>query len=89
MSLKIQESFPENSQEVLEIKDVKEADVESKKQKLCCPDLRVILNYMIAESKKKLTGLRIGIFTVFMVVTTIIMLESVISITPILFVKMG
>jgi hypothetical protein len=51
--------------------------------------LRVILNYMIAESKKKISGLRIGIFTVFMVVTTIVMLESVISVTPILFVKLG
>ncbi len=51
--------------------------------------MRVILNYMIAESKKKISGLRIGIFTVFMVVTTIVMLESVISVTPILFVKLG
>ena len=77
------------TEEVPEIKDVGEGDVESQKKKLCCPDLRVILNYMVAESKKKISGLRIGIFTVFMVVTTIVMLESVISITPILFVKLG
>ena len=59
------------------------------KKRLCCADLRVILNYLIAETQKKLTGFRIGIFTVFMVVTFIVMLKSVIQITPILFVKLG
>ena len=49
----------------------------------------VILNYMVAETKKKASALRIGIFTVFMVVTVIVMLKSVVSITPILFVKLG
>jgi hypothetical protein len=44
---------------------------------------------MIAETKKKVSALRIGIFTVFMVVTVIVMLKSVVSITPILFVKLG
>jgi len=44
---------------------------------------------MIAESKKKISGLRIGIFTVFMVVASIVLMESVISIAPILFVKLG
>ncbi len=59
------------------------------KRKICCGDLTVILNYIIAEQNKKASGLKIGIFTVFLVVSMITMLESVISITPILFVKMG
>lgn len=56
---------------------------------ICCGDFRVIFNYIIAETKKKQSGLKIGIFTVFMVVAIITMLESVIAITPILFVKLG
>jgi len=51
--------------------------------------MQVILNYIIAEQSKKSSGLKIGIFTVFLVVTIITMLESVISITPILFVNLG
>jgi hypothetical protein len=62
---------------------------EQSKSKICCPDLMVILNYMVAETKKKVSALRIGVFTVFMVVTVIVMLKSVVSITPILFVKLG
>ena len=61
----------------------------SKGSKICCSDLTVILNYMIAETKKKVSALRIGIFTVFMVVMVIVMLKSVVQITPILFVKLG
>ena len=52
-------------------------------------DFRVIFNYIIAETNKQDSGVRIGIFTVFIVVAIITMLESVISITPILFVQMG
>jgi len=59
------------------------------KDKICCGDLRVILNYLIAEQNKKASGLKIGICTVFMVVAIITMLESVVSVTPILFVKLG
>jgi ABC-type antimicrobial peptide transport system permease subunit len=47
------------------------------------------MNYIIAEQGKKASGLKIGIFTVFLVVSMITMLESVISITPILFVNLG
>ena len=64
-------------------------DVLKPKRKLCCGELRVILNYMIAEQQRKSSSLKIGIFTVFLVVTIITMLESVVSITPILFVKIG
>lgn len=52
-------------------------------------DFRVIFNYIIAETNKKESGIRIGVFTVFIVVAIITMLESVIAITPILFVQMG
>jgi hypothetical protein len=44
---------------------------------------------MVAETKKKMGGLKIGIFTVFLVVAVIVMLESIVSITPVLFVKVG
>lgn len=49
----------------------------------------MILNYLNAEMQKKIGGMRIGVFTVFMVVTVIVMLESVVSVTPIFFVKFG
>lgn len=49
-------------------------------------DFTVIFNYILAEVQKKDSGLRIGVFTVFIVVAFITMLESVVSITPILFV---
>ena len=52
-------------------------------------DLRTIVNYIQAEQQRKVSSLRIGIFTVFLVVTIITVLESVISIVPILFVKIG
>lgn len=47
------------------------------------------MNYILAEQQKKSSGLKIGIFTVFLVVAIITMLESVIAVTPILFVKLG
>ncbi len=49
----------------------------------------LIVNYIKAEQQKKASSLKIGIFTVFLVVTIITMLESVISIAPILFVNIG
>ena len=52
-------------------------------------DMRVILNYLFAEQSKKASGLKIGIFTVFLVVSFITMLESVVGVTPILFVRLG
>jgi len=52
-------------------------------------DLRVIWNYIVAEQQRKASSLKIGIFTVFLVVMIITMLESIVAVTPILFVKMG
>jgi len=64
-------------------------DSQLKGGKIWCADLKVILSYMIAETKKKVGALKMGIFTVFMVVMVIVMLKSVVQITPILFVKLG
>jgi hypothetical protein len=71
------------------MEDLEQTTAGTKSKKLCCPDLRVILNYLNAEMQKKIGGMRIGVFTVFMVVTVIVMLESVVSVTPIFFVKFG
>jgi hypothetical protein len=49
----------------------------------------VIINYITAEQSKKADSLKIGIFTVFLTVAVITMLQSVMAITPILFVQMG
>ena len=49
----------------------------------------VILNYMLSEQAKKQEAMKIGIFTIFLVVMIITMLKSVVDSTPILFVKLG
>ena len=50
---------------------------------------QVTLNYLISEQTKKQEALKIGIFTVFLVVMIIAMLKSVVDSAPILFVKLG
>jgi hypothetical protein len=54
--------------------------------KLCCGDLRVILNYMFAELEKKKSGAHMGIFTVSIVVLAITVLQAVAPVVPIIFV---
>ena len=49
----------------------------------------VILNYLISDTTKKQEAMKIGVFTVFLVVMIITMLKSVVDSTPILFVKIG
>ena len=49
----------------------------------------VTFNYLVAEQAKKQEALKIGIFTVFLVVMIITMLKSVVDSAPILFVKLG
>lgn len=49
----------------------------------------MIVNYLVSEQTKKQEALKIGIFTVFLVVMIISMLKSVVDSTPILFVKLG
>ena len=70
------ETYLKQSQQDTDIETASEDSLS--KSKICCSDLVVILNYMIAETKKKVSALRIGIFTVFMVVTVIVMLKSVV-----------
>lgn len=68
----------------------KEKQPKQKTVRRCsCADFTVIINYIQAEQQRKASSLKIGIFTVFLVVTIITMLESVISIAPILFVNIG
>ena len=51
--------------------------------------LKVIVNYVRTQSAKEAGAFKIGIFTVFLTVMVIAFLESVLSCTPILFVKFG
>ena len=48
-----------------------------------------MLRYLIVEQTKKQRALKIGIFTVFLVVMAITMLKSAVDCTPIIFVKIG
>ena len=86
--------MPAESENELEGEQIRQRDLGEQEKgvgtsKLCCGDLRVILNYMIAEQERKRSGLRIGIFSVFLVVAVITMLKAVVSVTPIIFVKIG
>lgn len=56
------------------------------KSRACCADFSVIVNYITAEQNKKSGSFKIGIFTVFLTVSVITLLQSVMAITPILFV---
>lgn len=47
------------------------------------------MSYLRSEIYKKPTSFKIGVFTVFLVVMVITMLESVVDSAPILFVKLG
>ena len=51
--------------------------------------LKVIVTYVRTQSAKEAGAFKIGIFTVFLTVMVIAFLESVLSCTPILFVKFG
>ena len=86
--------MPAESENELEGEQIRQRDLGEQEKgvgtsKLCYGDLRVILNYMIAEQERKRSGLRIGIFSVFLVVAVITMLKAVVSVTPIIFVKIG
>ena len=78
-----------NAEEYDDLQERPSPESQKKHTKLCCGDLRVILNYMVAEQEKKKSGMHIGIFTVFLVVAVITMLDAVVSVTPVIFVKIG
>lgn len=63
--------------------------IENDKSRKCCTACSVITRYMIVEQTKKQRALKIGIFTVFLVVMVITMLKSVVDCSPIIFVKIG
>ena len=62
---------------------------ELKKSRKCCASCKVVTNYLLIEQQKKQRALKIGIFTVFLVVCMITMLKSVVDSSPIIFVKIG
>ena len=62
---------------------------ELKKSRRCCASCKVVTNYLLIEQQKKQRALKIGIFTVFLVVCMITMLKSVVDSSPIIFVKIG
>ena len=48
-----------------------------------------VINYIISDIHKKKRSFRIGVFTIFLVVTFIMMLKSLVDIAPIAFLKVG
>ena len=77
MNLKLQKS-----ELVLEVE-------EDDRKRKCCATCSVITRYLYVEQSKKQRAMKIGIFTIFLVVMIITMLKSVVDSAPIIFVKMG
>lgn len=55
----------------------------------CCATFKTILYYLRNQVAKERRAFNTGIFTVFLCVTVITFFQSVVSLTPILFVKFG
>jgi hypothetical protein len=55
----------------------------------CCSVFKVTVQYLMAGKAKKPTAFKIGIFTVFLVVMLLVMMQAVLGSFPILFVKLG
>lgn len=51
--------------------------------------LVTIVQYMIADIQKKPTSFMIGVFSIFLVVSFVTMLKSVVDIAGVAFIKMG
>ena len=66
--------------------DEVERDIEGRSCRATC---RTIFNYLKADQQRRPRALRIGIFTVILLVTCITMFKSVIDSSSILFVKIG
>ena len=62
---------------------------ETKEGKRFCAVCRVIFHYLQQQTRKQPENIKIGVFTVFLTVMVITFLQSVLSCTPILFVKFG
>lgn len=50
---------------------------------------RTVINYITSDIKKKKRSFRIGVFTIFLVVSFIMMLKALVDIAPIAFLKVG
>lgn len=61
----------------------------NEKRRSYCSGCRTVTRYLWSEMTKKPSAIKIGIFTVFLVVMVITMLKSVVDSAPILFVKIG
>lgn len=51
--------------------------------------LRTIVNYIGSDITKKKRSFKIGVFTIFLVVTFIVLLKSIVDVAPIAFLKVG
>lgn len=51
--------------------------------------IRTILSYIHSDITKKKRSFRIGVFTIFLVVTFIMLLKSIVDVAPIAFLKVG
>ena len=51
--------------------------------------LMTILNYIHSDIQKKQRSFKIGVFTIFLVVTFIMLLKSLVDVAPIAFLKVG
>ena len=50
---------------------------------------RIVMNYIVSDVHKKKRSFRIGVFTIFLVVTFIMMLKALVDVAPIAFLKVG
>lgn len=51
--------------------------------------LRTVFNFIKSDTQKKQRSFRIGVFTIFLVVTFLVMLKSLVDVAPIAFLKVG
>ncbi len=59
-----------------------------KKQK-CCRTCCILVNYIYADTQKKQSSFKIGMFTVFIVVMFLSFLQSAIQLSPVVFVTLA
>jgi len=55
----------------------------------CWPTFKSVLSYLLSDITKKTRSFQIGIFTIFLVVSFLAMLQSAVDVAPITFVKIG
>ena len=55
----------------------------------CWPTFMTIATYLVSEQSKKARSFQIGIFTVFLVVSFLALMKSVVDVAPVTFVKLA